>query len=281
MAAIFFHNGTWYDENPKLTGPMDHAFWLSSVVFDGARGIRGLTPDLDRHCARLNDSAKIMGLKPTLSTDEVENLCREAVRKMGPKAELYVRPMYYATDGFIAPDPESTQFVLAVHEWALPKFKGFSVCLSRFRRPGRDQAPTDAKASCLYPNAGRSMTEVKAKGFDNAVVLDPNGNVAEFATSNLFIVKDGVVLTPAANGTFLNGITRQRIAGLLLDSGVEVVETTLTYDEVLDADEIFSTGNYTKVMPVTRIEDRSLQIGPVARKAREVYFEFAEGTNVF
>ncbi len=281
MAAIFFHNGTWYDENPKLTGPMDHAFWLSSVVFDGARGIRGLTPDLDRHCARLSDSAKIMGLKPTLSTDEVENLCREAVRKMGPEAELYVRPMYYATDGFIAPDPESTQFVLAVHEWALPEFKGFSVCLSRFRRPGRDQAPTDAKASCLYPNAGRSMTEVKAKGFDNAVVLDPNGNVAEFATSNLFIVKDGVVLTPAANRTFLNGITRQRIAGLLRDSGVEVVETTLTYDELLDADEIFSTGNYTKVMPVTRIEDRSLQIGPVARKARELYFEFAEGTSVF
>ena len=281
MAAVFFHNGTWYDENPKLTGPMDHAFWLSSVVFDGARGIRGLTPDLDLHCARLNLSAEKMGLKPTLLADEVEDLCREAVRKLGPQAELYVRPMYYATDGFIAPDPDSTEFVLAVHEWALPEFKGFSVCLSRFRRPGREQAPTDAKASCLYPNAGRALTEVKAKGFDNAVVLDPNGNVAEFATSNLFIVKDGVAITPAANGTFLNGITRQRVAALLRDAGVEVVETTLTYDDILDADEIFSTGNYTKVMPVTRIEERSLQIGPVARKARELYFDFAEGTSVF
>ena len=130
MANIFYHQGKWYDENPKITGPMDHAFWMSSVVFDGARGIRGLVPDIDRHCARLNDSALRMGLKPTMENDEVEALCREAVRKLGPNAELYVRPMYYATDGFIAPDPDSTEFVLAVHQWALPEFKGFSACLS-------------------------------------------------------------------------------------------------------------------------------------------------------
>ncbi len=87
MANIFYHHGTWYDENPKLTGPMDHAFWLSSVVFDGARGIRGLVPDLDLHCARLNDSAVKMGLKPLLGADEIESLCREAVRRLGRDAD--------------------------------------------------------------------------------------------------------------------------------------------------------------------------------------------------
>lgn len=281
MANIFYHRGTWYDENPKLTGPMDHAFWQSSAVFDGARGIHGLVPDLDRHCARLNVSAVKMGLKPLLGADEIEKLCREAVRKLDREAELYIRPMYYATEGFLAPDPESTEFVLAVHEWALPEFKGFAACLSRFRRPARDQAPTDAKAPCLYPNAGRALMDAKARGFDNAIIHDPNGNIAEFATANLFIVKDGVAHTPTANGTFLNGVTRQRVIALLRADGVEVRECTLTYADVLDADEIFSTGNYSKIMPLTQIDERSLQIGPVARKAHELYFDYARNFSVF
>jgi branched-chain amino acid aminotransferase len=106
-------------------------------------------------------------------------------------------------------------------------------------------------------------------------MLDPLGNVAEFATANLFIAKDGAAHTPVCNGTFLNGITRQRVAGLLRDAGVPVYERTITWSEILDADEVFSTGNYSKVVPVTRVEDRTFQPGPVARRARGLYWEFA------
>jgi branched-chain amino acid aminotransferase len=135
--------------------------------------------------------------------------------------------------------------------------------------------PVDAKAGCLYPNNARALFDVHARGFDNAIVCDMLGNVAELATSNIFMAKDGVVYTPTANGTFLAGITRQRVIGLLRTAGVAVVEKTLAYQDFKAADEIFSTGNYSKVVPVTRIDDRTLPFGPIYTKARELYWAFA------
>ena len=120
-----------------------------------------------------------------------------------------------------------------------------------------------------------ALREARSRGFDNALVLDMLGNVAETTTSNVFMVKDGVVMTPMTNGTFLNGITRQRMIKLMSESGAEVREATLRYEDFLDADEIFISGNYAKTMPVTRIDDRDLQPGPMARKARELYWAYA------
>ncbi|MGH6916847.1 MAG: aminotransferase class IV, partial [Geminicoccaceae bacterium] len=151
MAAIFWHDGKWYDEQPKLLGPLDHAMWMASVAFDGARAFDGLAPDLDRHCARLIDSTRKMLLEPTLAAEEVEALCREAISRL-PDEPLYVRPMFYATRGFVTPQADSTEFALAVYGAPLPEPRGTSCCFSSYRRPARDAAPTDAKAGCLYPN---------------------------------------------------------------------------------------------------------------------------------
>jgi branched-chain amino acid aminotransferase len=109
-------------------------------------------------------------------------------------------------------------------------------------------------------------------------MCDPLGNVAEMGTANIFMVKDGVVFTPAANGTFLAGITRARVIKLLREVGAQVVETTLRYSDFQSADEIFSSGNYSKVSPVNRIDERILQPGPVYRKARELYWQFAHAS---
>src|SRR6185436_7382767 len=133
-----------------------------------------------------------------------------------------------------------------------------------------DMATTDLKGAALYPNSGRGLKEVEGRGFDNGVVLDHEGNVAEFLTSNIFIVKDGVAHTPAVNGTFLNGVTRRCVIQLLRDDGVKVEERTIKQDEIGGADEIFSTGNYGKVLPVIRFEERHMQPGPVYRKARQL-----------
>jgi branched-chain amino acid aminotransferase len=138
--------------------------------------------------------------------------------------------------------------------------------------------PTNAKAGCLYPNNARCVLEARARGFDNAIVLDMLGNVAEAGTSNLFLAKDGIVRTPAPNGSFLDGITRQRTIKLLREAGVTVEETTLRVTDFMDADEIFSTGNYSKVVPVTRIENRELQPGPLMHKARKLYWDWAHST---
>ena len=275
ISALTYVNGEWLEGNPGLIGPMSHAMWLASLVFDGARAFEGVAPDLGPHCARSVRSALAMGLKPMLTAGEIEELCWDGIRRFPREMALYIRPMFWAEDGFVAPDPDSTRFALTIHEAPMPPASGFTACLSTRRRPTPASAPTEAKAACLYPNAGLALKEARERGFDNAIMLDPIGNVAEFATANLFIAKDGAAHTPVPNGTFLNGITRQRVIGLLRDAGVPVYERTLTVQDVMEADEVFSTGNYAKVVPVTRFEDRDLQPGPVAQRARALYWEFA------
>jgi len=273
-----FYEGDWHEGNLPIMGVRDHATWLCSSVFDGARTFEGVSPDLDLHCERVNASAQTMHLNPVVSTGKWLELVRDGIKRFDKDAALYIRPMYWAEHSgtlLIAPDPQSTKWCLSVYEAPMRKPEGFSVTLSPYRKPSLECMPVNAKAGCLYPNNARALIESQARGFGNCVVLDLLGNVAELATANIFIGKDSVVFTPAPNGAFLNGITRQRVIKLLRDAGISVVETTLSYRDIQTADEIFSSGNYSKVMPINRIEDRSLQTGPLYRKARELYWEYA------
>ncbi|MDF1608748.1 branched-chain amino acid aminotransferase [Hoeflea sp. YIM 152468] len=273
-------DGDWLEGNPPLIGPVSHAMWLGSTVFDGARWFDGVAPDLDLHCQRVNRSADALGMRATMQASEIEGLAQEGLKKFDGKTAVYIKPMYWAEHGgymSVPADPDSTRFCLCLFESPMIASSGFSVSVSPFRRPSYETAPTNAKAGCLYPNNGRAVMEAKSRGFDNALVLDMLGNVAETATSNIFMVKDGVVFTPAPNGTFLSGITRSRAIKLLRESGTEVVERSLSVAEFMDADEIFSTGNHSKVVPVIRIEDRELQAGPVGRATRKLYMDWAHG----
>ncbi len=277
-ATWTYFEGRWHEGNVPLWGARTHAIWLGSSVFDGARVFEGVAPDLDRHCARVNASATTMFLKPHVSVEDMVGLTREGMSKFPTGTTLYVRPMYWAErPGPMAlpPDPDSTRFALTLYEAPMRKPDGFSVTLSPFRRPTQDSAPVDAKAGCLYPNTARAMFEATSRGFDNCLVRDALGNIAELANSNVFAAKDGVVYTPIANGTFLAGITRQRVIALLRDAGVPVVETVMSYADFETADELFSTGNASKVLPITRIDQRSLQPGPLYRQARQLYWNFA------
>ena len=273
-----FFDGQWHDGNVPLWGARTHAIWLGSSVFDGARVFENVAPDLDLHCARVNASAKAMALNAGVSADEWIGLVHDGMKKFAPGTTLYVRPMYWAERAgplALPPDPESTRFALTLYEAPMRAPDGFSITLSPYRRPTPDSAPLDAKAGCLYPNNARAMLEAKSRGFGNCVVCDAVGNVAELANSNLFMAKDRIVYTPIANGTFLAGITRRRVIGLLRDAGTPVIETVLRYSDLQNADELFSTGNASKVLPITKVDDRSLQPGPVYRKARELYWQFA------
>jgi branched-chain amino acid aminotransferase len=273
-----FYEGDWHEGNLPIMGVRDHATWLCSSVFDGARTFEGVSPDLDLHCERVNASAQTMHLNPVVSTGTWLELVRDGIKRFDKEAALYIRPMYWAEHSgtlLIAPDPQSTKWCLSVYEAPMRKPDGFSITLSSYRKPSLECMPVNAKAGCLYPNNARALIEAQARGFGNCVVLDLLGNVAELATANIFIGTDGVVFTPTPNGTFLNGITRQRVIKLLREAGVSVVETTLSYRDIQTAAEIFSSGNYSKVMPVNRIEERSLQPGPLYRKARELYWDYA------
>jgi branched-chain amino acid aminotransferase len=276
MDLVTYFDGKWHEGNPQIIGPRDHAMWLASTIFDGARAFDRCVPDIDQHCQRALDSARKMGLEPKETVEQLVALSKEGVLKFPANAELYIRPMYWAKDGWIYPDPKATQFALLVYISPLPPPTGFAATMASVRRPAPDMAPTDLKGAALYPNSGRGLREAESRGFDNAVALDHENNVAEFLTSNIFIVKDGVAHTPAVNGTFLNGVTRRRVIELLRGAGTKVEERVIKQDELIGADEIFSTGNYGKVLPVIRFEQRHMQPGPVYRKARQLYWDYAE-----
>jgi branched-chain amino acid aminotransferase len=274
---LTYFKGQWAEGNIPLFGAMDHSVWLGSSVFDGARAIGGHLPDLRLHLQRVIVSAERLGLQCPLRVDEMEALTREGVAKFPADAALYIRPLVFGCEGFLVPEPAHSGFALTLFDAPLPAFTGFSACLSALRRPDANMAPTDAKASALYANSTRVMREAKERGFDNGVVLDSSGAVAEFATSNLFLVTpEGKVVTPVPNGTFLAGITRARVIALLAEAGVQVEQRTVAPAELDTAVEIFNTGNYGKVTPCVRYEGRTLAVGPVATLARDRYFGFTQ-----
>jgi len=279
--TVTFFEDDWHEGNVPIMGPRTHAAWLCTSVFDGARAFEGATPDLDLHCAHVNESAKTMCLKPLVSQEAWIAFVRDGLKRFERDAELYIRPMYWAEEGApggVRPDPDSTRWCLTLYVAPFPKPTGTAITLSPFRRPTRESALVDAKAGCLYPNNARALIEARSRGFDNCLMCDMLGDIAELGTANIFMAKDGVVFTPAANGTFLSGITRARVIALLREAGATVIETTLRYSDFQSADEIFSTGNYTKVSPITRIDQRDLQPGPFYRRARELYWQFAHAT---
>jgi branched-chain amino acid aminotransferase len=273
-----YYKGCWHEGDVRILGASSQSTWLGSLVFDGARGFEGVYPDLDRHAARVNDSARTLGLKPTMTGEAIAGLAKDGLKKFAADAAVYIRPMYWAEDGdtgFILPLPESTDFALCLEEVPMAAPNGFTITTVSYRRPTLDVMPVNAKAACLYANNARMIREAKTKGFHNALVCDANGNVAELATSNIFMARGGEVFTPIPNGTFLNGITRQRVIGLLRQAGVTVHEVSLTVQDFREADEIFNSGNISKVMPVVAFDDRKLEFGPIGRKARALYWEWA------
>lgn len=275
-----YFNGEWHDADIAVMNAADHGMWLGSNVFDGARFFNGLTPDLDKHCARVNASAEALMVTPTVSTDDMVEIVTEGLKAYAPDAAVYIRPMYWGIEGGISAivpkQGGETGFAISLEEipMAAPDASA-TLTRTRFRRPVMEDAVVNAKAACLYPNNARMLAEAHAKGFTNALVADALGNVAETATANAFAVKDGEVFTPVPNGTFLAGITRARHIENLRADGVTVHETTMSFDDFHDADEVFLSGNMMKVTPVTAFEDTQYQTGPITRRVREMYWDWA------
>ena len=276
-----YFQGSWHDGDLAVMRAADHGSWLGSTVFDGARWVNGLAPDLWAHCARVNRSAEALMITPTIATEDMVQIVMEGLTAYPAGAAVYIRPMYWAIAGdasAIVPAPEGTGFAICLEEIPMaPEDASTTLGRTRFRRPVIEDAVVNAKAGCLYPNNARMLAEVKARGFGNALVADAMGNVAESATANVFMVRDGVAFTPIANGTFLAGIPRARHLSNMRADGIEVHEAVLSFDDFAQADEVFLSGNMNKVTPVTGFEDVSYQVGPVTRRVRELYWDWAAG----
>ena len=276
---LTYIDGTWHTGNIPIINAADHGAWLGSNVFDGARYFNGVAPDLLAHCQRVNNSAEALMLKPSVEANDMVEIIWEGLKQYEADAAVYIRPMYWAIDGdltAIVPNQESIGFAICLEQIPLaPESKTVSLTKTKFRRPVLEDAVVNAKAGCLYPNNARMLVEARSKGFSNALVTDAMGNVAETATANIFMVKDGEVFTPIPNGTFLSGITRARHISNMNAAGIKVHEIVLTYAEFESADEIFMSGNMNKVTAVTAFEDFQFQIGSVTKKVRDLYWDWA------
>lgn len=278
-----FFEGRWHEGNTPVMRAADHGSWLGTTVFDGARMFEGVAPDLDLHMARVNRSAQAMGLTPTHSAEEILTLAREGLKAYGAGTATYIRPMYWGINDHengLSAATDKTGFALCIEQVPMvgPEV-ALTLTTTRFRRPTLDNAVVNAKAGCLYPNNARMVIEARAKGFHNALCADAMGNVAESATANVFIVKDGVAFTPIPNGTFLAGITRARHIANLRADGVEVVEKVITFAEAAEADEMFLCGNFNKVSKIARFEDRIYSGHPMTERARKLYWDFAHSSH--
>ena len=277
LENINFINGKWVNGNKKIIGPLCHGSWMGSPVFDGARSLKGYAPDLHEHCKRIIRSAKAMLMNPPVSADYIFNLAIEGIKKLGVNEDIYIRPLIWAEKsmGLLRCDPDSTNFCLSIIKMPMPKDKDFTACTTDYTRPTLKSAPTDAKAACLYPNGARAMNTASKKGYDNAVILDPNGNIAEFASSNLFIVKNGVVKTPLDNGTYLAGITRNTAIKLFSNMNIKVEEENLRIEDLYNADEILSTGNFGKIMFIKKLDHMHFNKCEFFNKLNNAYQEYS------
>ncbi len=275
-----FFEGEWREGNTPIMGARSHGAWLASTVFDGARIFEGVAPDLDLHCARVNRSAKALGLNPTMTTEAI--IARQGRRRQVRRGQAALRQ---ARCTGVRPRAARPSCRIPTDRLRALPVRGADAGARRPVGDGDPLPPADDRVDADRRQGGLPLSEQRPGAarrqeprFDNALVCDALGNVAETATSNVFMAKDGVVKTPIPNGTFLNGITRQRVIKLLRDDGVAVEETSLTYADFLAADEIFISGNYSKVMPVLKIDDRMLQPGPFYGRARRLYWDYAHAT---
>jgi len=274
-----YFEGTWHKGNVQIMRAADHGAWLGSTVFDGARQFEGVAPDLLAHCQRVNNSATHLGVTPTHTAKELVAIITEGLKLFAKDAAVYIRPMYWGIDSGLAgivPLPDETGFCVCLEETAMADAAATTtLTTTQFHRPVLADNLVNAKAGCLYPNNARMLREAQSKGFKNALVADAMGNVAETASANIFMVKDGEIFTPIANGTFLAGITRARHLDLLRRDGHTVHETVLSFEDFHNADEVFMSGNMTKVTPVAAFDDTNYQHGPVAKLARQLYWDWA------
>lgn len=276
-----YWEGRWHQGDVAVMRAADHGIWQGSSVFDGARYFDGVCPDLDLHCARLNRSAEALMITPTMAVEDIAAIIREGLQAYGPGQAVYVRPMYWALHGDdlgIPPRPGASAFAISLEEVPmLAPDATTTLTRTRFRRPVLEDSVCNAKAGCLYPNNARMLAEAKAKGFGNALVADAMGNLAESASANVFLVKDGAIFTPIANGTFLAGITRARHIANLRADGYEVHEAVLSFEDAAAADEIFLSGNYAKVTPVRAFDEKEFHKRPVTERVRRLYWDWAAG----
>jgi branched-chain amino acid aminotransferase len=250
---------------------LTHALHYASCVFEGERVYDGRIFKLREHTMRLADSARKLGFELPYDIAALEQACQQVVAANGI-GDGYVRPLAWRGPEMMGVSAQNCRINVAIAAWTWPAYftpearlKGIRMTRAIYDRPAPTTAPTQSKAAGLYMICTLSKHEAEAKGYDDALMLDYRGYLAEGTGANLFLVIDGKLHTPLPD-CFLDGITRQAVIGLARGRGIEVIERHIKPEELRDADEVFLTGTAVEVTPVREIDAYRFDVGPITRQ---------------
>lgn len=273
-------------ENAKIHVSVN-ALHYGSAVFEG---IRGYYHDnelyvfrLREHVKRLVDSARIVMLKNPYTSEELEKAVVTTIRENRFTSNVYIRPLIYAGENVMSLNARDLPVHALVMVFPFDKFfskPGLRVCVSAWRRLPDTSMPPRAKATANYLNSILASTEARMAGYDEAILLDQRGLVSEGAGENIFLVKNGVLVTPSISSAILEGVTRDSIITIATDMGYKVVERDVSRTELYTADEMFFTGTAVEVLPILEVDGRTVgdgAPGPVTRALTEKYHRAVRG----
>ena len=263
---------------------LTHALHYSTAIFEGIRCYN--TPNgsaifrLPEHVDRFFNSAKMYGMKMRYSKKQISNAIIKTVKASGLK-ECYIRPLAYYGYGTmgLTPTLNKVDVSIACWKWKMGeskagKFSGAKCKISKWIRIDSKSQPMQSKSAANYSNAALARVEALKNGYDEAIMLNNKGNVAEGSAENIFVVKNGVIKTPPLDADILNGITRNSVIQLIKKEHMKLVEKNITVNELLKADEVFMTGTAAEVKSVTKIDKNAIGNGSVGEITKELQKSF-------
>ena len=283
-------DGELVDWDQARVHVLTHALHYGSGLFEGIRAYE--TPKgpgifrLTDHIERLFQSAQVYMIEIPYSVEQLVHAAKDVVRVNGLKS-CYVRPLVFHGYGEMGLNPLPAPVNVSVAAWPWGTYlgddcleNGARLIISSWRRPDPNVLPAQAKATGQYINSGLAKVEALKAGYDDAIMLSQDGHVAEGTGENLFLVRDGVLITPPESSGVLKGITRDSAIRIATDLDLEVTERKLVRSDVYTADEAFLTGTAAEVTPIREVDDRPIgtgSIGPVVERLQELYFKAARG----
>ncbi len=255
---------------------LTHGLHYASCVFEGERAYGGRIYKMTEHHERLRTSAKLLGFDLPYGVAEIDEAAREVLRVNGI-GNGYVRPVAWRGSEMMGVSAQNNRINVAIAAWEWPAYfspearlKGIRMTRSQWRRPAPDTAPTKSKAAGLYMICTLSKHKAEAEGYNDALMLDYRGRIAEATGANIFLVQDGVIHTPDPD-CFLDGITRQTVIGLARARGYEVVERAIMPEELARTQEVFITGTAVEVTPVSEIDRHRFTPGDITKTLMRDY----------
>jgi branched-chain amino acid aminotransferase len=269
---------------------MTHAFMYGTATFEGIRAywnedqgrLYGLK--VREHVERIRQSSRILLMKDVPSVDELTRLILETVRRNGFREDVYIRPSFYKSTKAIGVRLHDLDNELCIVTLPFGNYidtaNGVRLMTSSWRRNADEALPARGKITGGYVNMAFQKSEAELNGFDEAVVLTAGGHVNESSAANIFVIRDGVALTPPVSDDLLEGVTRKALVELMTNEGIPTAERSIDRSELYVADEIFVCGTGVQVSPVIEVDHRPVgsgEVGPIGRLVRDRYFDAVRG----